>query len=311
MNILVTGATGLIGVKLVERLLREGHKVAIATRRPFRAEDLFAQRVRAFEWHPSCDAAPTAMADGIEAVVHLAAPASDAPGDDARRLAADRLAVLFHGRPIRLVVAMPIVAPTGGDVMTEASRLAPADPARATDIAAAEARCNALAADSASVVIVRLGLLLDADGIFGDLADLARRGLEPRFAGACIPVIDPEDAVAMLAGLVGRPEFTGPVLGVAPEPLPGALLDAQLRRLRRFPLALPMGRRLVERRLGPLAALLYNRTRIVPQRLIEAGAGFLHPDARPRLEALVTRLASDVPERAWPWRAKPAARPIG
>jgi hypothetical protein len=297
MRVLVTGATGLLGERVVARLIAEDHHVAILTRRPFRAEQLFGRRVVVGEWHPGCDPLPKGALDGIDAVVHLAGePLGGAASPErltrirtSRIAAAGRLAASRRGGRLHVVAASVVVPPPGAlDALTEASpRPAPATHFE-RDMLASEAACRALAGDGTTVTVVRLGLLLGPGPVLQALAGLAAMGSVPALSGALVPAIDPEDAAALLAGLAARPEISGPIFGVAPEPLPGTDLAQSLTALRRWPVRLPVPDRLARRRIGPLAALLYNRARIVPQRLIEAGAGFLHPDPR---QSLVRALA--------------------
>ena len=92
MRVLVTGADGFVGVRLVERLRRDGHEV-IAAVRPDRP--LFAEGGPAV-WDTGVSTVPFELLDGpsvrgivaigFDAVVHLAAVAS---GGDARRDPAD------------------------------------------------------------------------------------------------------------------------------------------------------------------------------------------------------------------------------
>ena len=313
MSILVTGATGRLGQRIVARLLAEGHEVRILTRRPFRAEVLFGARVDALEWHPGCDAAPDAAMAGIESLIHLAGEPLAGPASVERRQrmhtsrvkAAGRLLAAIGSRQVRLVaVSVAVPSSATGDVMTEATpRAAPRSDVERNGLDW-DAACSALTGHGASVVIVRLGLLLEPNATLAALARMSAFGVLPALAGAQIPVIDPEDAAAMLTGLAMRRDLTGPLFGVAPEPLLGEDLVAGLARFGHLPFKLPLPAGLAERRLGPLMALLQSRTRIVPQRLIDAGAGFLHPDPKASLtRALDEMVAQRAPKRWLPGRS--------
>lgn len=81
MRLLVTGATGYIGQRLLHRALASGHEVIAASRRqPSMAVDwLTFELATAHEF---------ILPEGVDAVVHLAADTSPAGADGARELAA-------------------------------------------------------------------------------------------------------------------------------------------------------------------------------------------------------------------------------
>ncbi|MEO7142734.1 MAG: NAD-dependent epimerase/dehydratase family protein, partial [Bryobacteraceae bacterium] len=69
MQIALTGATGFVGRRLVERLLADGHTLRILARRPPAQTDA---RIQWFTWDQSSGPAPAASVDGADAVVNLA-----------------------------------------------------------------------------------------------------------------------------------------------------------------------------------------------------------------------------------------------
>src|SRR3954453_23531136 len=64
MRVTVTGASGLIGTRLVERLRARGDDVTTLSRNPSSAGD--------FPWRPEREPAPVQALAGRDAVVHLA-----------------------------------------------------------------------------------------------------------------------------------------------------------------------------------------------------------------------------------------------
>ena len=70
MNILITGATGLVGSHLTRRLVADGHKVIAVTRKAEKARHLGVEIV---EWkQPEKEIFPMAALADIDVVVHLA-----------------------------------------------------------------------------------------------------------------------------------------------------------------------------------------------------------------------------------------------
>lgn len=71
MKILVTGATGFIGSRLIERLLLAGHEIVIVTRNKKKAEKSLLLPVKIIEHDLTDGAINDPYLDGVEGVVHL------------------------------------------------------------------------------------------------------------------------------------------------------------------------------------------------------------------------------------------------
>lgn len=311
MTVLVTGATGRLGPRLVARLQAEGRPVRVLTRRPFRADAMFPSGVDVHEWHPGSEPVPPAAVEGVSAVINLMGEPFAAPASALRleRMRASRVetaaklvaALAGPRRPVRLVCVSVALPPLGAARDAEIDDTVVGEPASplATDLAAAEAMAVAGRAKGLSVVFVRLGLLLAPGEPWRRLVRLARLGLMPPLAGAHVPVIDPEDAVAMLSALAARNDLDGIVHGMAPTPLAGDDLARLVASARLLPIGCRLPQAIAMRLLGPLAPALLCRSRLMPRRLLAAGASFLHPDPLP---GATRTIAAVVAEEAWPWR---------
>src|SRR5687768_17905551 len=64
MNIVVTGASGLIGSAVVARLMNKGHRVRRLVRRPAHAEEI--------TWDPATGKIDSAGLEAVDGVIHLA-----------------------------------------------------------------------------------------------------------------------------------------------------------------------------------------------------------------------------------------------
>jgi len=300
MTVLVTGATGTLGGLLIDRLLQNGYALRVLSRRPFRAAERIPGGCEVVEWHPDVEPPTAAAFDGIETVIHLMGEpplASDPRRGD--RFAASRVGALrlinegLAGRRWRLVVASLVIgSPSEGEVLTEASPRDALGQPGAADILRFEAAAHEARAQGASVAVVRLGMLLTADGALARLEQDARMGRRCDLSRSLVPAIDPEDAAELIAGLAQRTDLEGVIHGVAPEPLKGSDLALLLASRRRVPLTRPMSRRGLFRRYGLLAPLLLNRGRVVPQRLAEIGARFTHPDPKASAARVLEALAA-------------------
>ena len=73
MRILITGATGLVGSKLIETLYRKGYDdIHVLTRNPQKAEENSPFPIKAFEWNPSQQTINKEAFSKVDAVIHLA-----------------------------------------------------------------------------------------------------------------------------------------------------------------------------------------------------------------------------------------------
>lgn len=73
MTILVTGATGLVGKKLVLRLFKQGNiTIRLLTRSKERAKDTFGFPVESFEWDPIKGYIEKNALAGVDGIIHLA-----------------------------------------------------------------------------------------------------------------------------------------------------------------------------------------------------------------------------------------------
>lgn len=82
MSVLVTGATGRVGSRLVRRLCHEGEEVRILVRDPAKAEPLVALGAQAVVGDIVDGEAVASAAKGVSAVVHLVTIFRSLPGED-------------------------------------------------------------------------------------------------------------------------------------------------------------------------------------------------------------------------------------
>lgn len=277
----------------------------VLTRRPFRADAMFPPGVDVHEWHPGSEPVPPAAVEGVAAVINLMGEPFAAPATALRleRMRASRVetaaklvaALAGPRRPVRLVAVSVALPPLGAGPGAEIDDTVIGQPASplATDLAAAEAMAVAGRAKGLSVVFVRLGLLLAPGEPWRRLVRLARLGLMPPIAGSLIPVIDPDDAVAMLSALAARTDLDGVVHGVSPVPLAGADLARLIAAARLLPVGCKLPQTLALRLLGPLAPALLCRSHLVPRRLIAAGARFEHPDPLPGIASTIAAILAE------------------
>lgn len=276
MKVFVTGATGVLGRRVVPRLVGAGHQVTAIARTPEKAAGLVAvgavpAAVDLFD----VDGLAEAMA-GHDAVVNLAThippfrdaakPAAWAENDRIRTegSAAVRAAAERAGVAVWVQESLAFAHADVGDTWLDGS--AALDPGElAGPVRAAEAQVQAFRDAGGRGVVLRFGWFLSADSEHvGATLALARNGVAslPGEPDAWIPVVHVDDAATAVVAALEAPSGTYPVA------------------------AAPCTRRQLA---DALARLVGRPVRLAPapvRRAVAARAGYLANSQRVRTDAL-------------------------
>jgi nucleoside-diphosphate-sugar epimerase len=237
-NIVITGATGVIGWRAVERLVRGGHRVTAVTRsdRSRRlVENLGARAVEADVFDRVALARAFAGADAVVNLLTHIPPAERMldPGawDDNDRLRREASAAIAHAASdagvARLVQeSLGLVYADGGDTWLDEDAPLEATHSAASAIAAEH---HATALFAGETVVLRFGVFKGPDSVLtlGEIAQ-ARAGSTTRLghAGTRVPTVWLDDAAAAIAAALCIPPGTYNV--VDDEPPTRAELEAAL-----------------------------------------------------------------------------------
>jgi uncharacterized protein len=296
LRFVVSGASGLVGSALTERLTRQGHRVDRLVRRPS------AAGAAGIAWDPAKGTIDREALEGADVVVHLAGESVATSWTVARKrviresrvagtgLLASTLADLRC--PPRVLVSASAIGyygDRGEKTVTEDSPPGTgflADTARAWE-AAAEPALEA----GIRVVHPRIGMVLSAKG--GALAKM----LTPFRLGVGGVVgtgrqqmswIALDDLVGVLQHLAVTDELSGPVNAVAPHPVTNREFTATLGRVLGRPTLVPLPAFMVRLLFGEMGqALLLDGARVLPTRLEASGFRFRYPRLEEALRAEV------------------------
>jgi uncharacterized protein (TIGR01777 family) len=311
-SILVTGATGLIGRRLVAALVGAGHEVIVLTRDRATAADLPApiRIVTALDQ----------IADDtqLDAIVNLAGePISHGPWTPAkrRRIVASRLAVTravvglierLDQRPEVLISGSAIgwYGLRGDEVLDET---ADGLDCFSRTICRRWERAAMRAQDfGVRVVRLRIGIVLAIDG--GALSRMLTPfefGLGGPFGAGrhWMSWIHLDDLVRLIAHAIATRHLEGPLNGTAPEPARNAAFAAALGRALHRPAVLPAPAAPLRLALGAFAdELLLKGQRVVPAAALASGFQFVHPTLDGALRNIVGSRAHGVTPHATPFR---------
>lgn len=289
MNVTVTGATGLIGTRIVSELRARGGEVTVLSRSPDRAGD--ALGVQALPWDPMQGPAPAEALAGRDAVVHLAGEPVDQrwSADSKRRIDASRetgTRNLVEGlraaepRPGVLVSASAVgyYGPHGDELVDESTP--PSHDFLGEVVQHWEAQARAAEELGMRVVLMRTGIVLDGDG--GALKTMLvpfRLGVGGPIAGGhhYIPWIHASDVAGMYLAALDDESWSGPINVTAPEPVTNMAFSKALGRALHRPAVTPVPAFALKALYGEMSEIIVTGMRAVPVRAQQLGYPFRHP----------------------------------
>ena len=291
MLIGITGATGFIGMRVIDIALGRGHEVVAFSRSPDRAIPGCEMRVFSLDTPPDLR--------GCEAVIHLAGEsvvglwtASKKRRITESRVLGTRRVVEAIGRmdsPPEVFVCGSAVGfyPDSGDVeLTEVS--AGGDGFLAETVRAWEG--EAMKAERTRVVLLRTGLVLGkGGGALRVMTPVFRAGLGGQIADGrqWMPWIHLEDEARLILFAVDNLDIRGALNATAPWPARNADFTRALAETVRRP-ALFRVPAFALRMLGDFSHELLDSKRVLPAVATGHGYGFQFPELEPALRNLLT-----------------------
>jgi uncharacterized protein (TIGR01777 family) len=291
MDVVLAGASGLLGTALRESLRADGHRVRRLVRRPVSEPGMDS-------WDPAQGLLDPDFLRGADAVVCLSGAGVgahrwtpefkqtirssrvDSVGTIARTLAE------YGGPPVFVAAsAVGYYGDTGAKETDESAP--PGDTFLAGVCVDWEAAAEPARAAGVRVVHLRTGLVLAREGdLLAKLIPLVKAGVAGRMGSGrqYMPWISFADQIAAIRFLLTE-DVAGPVNVVGPRPVSNDEFTKTLGRLLRRPTLVPVprfGARLVA---GELADEAFIGQRAIPRRLLDAGFEFQHATLEDALRA--------------------------
>jgi uncharacterized protein (TIGR01777 family) len=296
MQVFVTGGTGLIGARLVRRLMERRDRPVVLTRREATAEKLFGKSCRIVEGDPMKAGPWQDVASECDAAVNLAGENlfNHRWNDQFKTLMTDsRLQTTAHvvealgrkprredGTPKVLVNASAIgyYGPHGDEELTEES--APASDFLANLCVQWEKAARTVETFGVRCALTRIGVVLDKQG--GVLAKLRT----PFYLGMGGPVgdgrqwmswIHHEDMTGVLLLALDNNEAVGPLNGTAPNPVTNRDFSTALGKALHRPSFMPTPGFVLRAMLGESADVITTGQRVLPKKTIALGYQYKFP----------------------------------
>ncbi|KAG9442916.1 hypothetical protein H6P81_018770 [Aristolochia fimbriata] len=302
MIVSITGGTGFVGRRLVQRLISDKHSVRVLTRSRAKAQSVFPVRnfpgliiAEESEWGKCIQ--------GSDAVVNLAGmPISTRWSPEIKReikqsriKATSKVVDLINQseddvRPSVLVSATAVgyygtsetqvfdeTSPSGNDYLAEVCR---------------EWEGRALKVNKdVRLVLIRIGVVLGKDG--GALAKMIP--LFMMFAGGPLGSgkqwfswIHVDDLVNLIYESLSNPSYRGVINGTAPNPVRLAEMCEHLGEVMGRPSWLPVPDFALKAVLGEGATIVLDGQRVLPKRAKELGFSFRYPYVKDALKSIMS-----------------------
>ncbi|XP_052145498.1 epimerase family protein SDR39U1 homolog, chloroplastic isoform X2 [Oryza glaberrima] len=305
MTVSITGATGFVGRRLVQKLLSEDHKVCVLTRSASKATSVFPAST-----FPGITIAEQGDWDkciqGSTAVVNLAGmPIStrwspeikkeikesrinvtskvvnyinNASGDARPSVFVSATAIGFYGTSE--ISSFDESSPSGNDYLAEVCR-------------EWEARACQVNQEDVRLVLLRIGVVLGKDG--GALAKMIP--LFMMFAGGPLGTgrqwfswIHQDDLVDLIYESLKNPSYKGVINGTAPNPVRLSEMCERLGRVVGRPSWLPVPEIALKAVLGEGASVVLEGQKVLPVKAKQLGFSYRYPYVQDALRAIARDL---------------------
>lgn len=312
MRFLVTGATGLVGTRLVTRFLEQKHDVHVLSRNTSAAEKHFGGRVRAFGWASHRESPPLEAFRGVDVVFHLSGesiadgrwtPAKKRAIEDSRVAGTRRLVETMSrlAEKPKVLVSTSAVGFYGFDrEKTFDEKSARGDGFLAQVCERWETEARTAEKLGLRVVTIRVGVVLDPKGgVLGKMLPPFRHGVGGPLGNGkqWMSWIHVDDLVELYAFAATHAAMHGPVNGTAPEPVRNREFSLALGRALGRGVHLRVPAAPLKWLLGERSRLALEGQRVLPRAAESLGFRFRFPTVEAALEDLLASERSATSDR--------------
>jgi uncharacterized protein (TIGR01777 family) len=288
VRVLVTGASGFIGLALCERLLARGDSVVGLTRDPQRARHSNPM-LTWHAWEPTLERPPVEAFEGVDGVVNLLGEKINQRWNDevkqriieSRRTGTHNLVGTIAGleKKPRVLVNQAAIGFYGdrGDALVDESA-EQGDGFDAEVVGEWERAAREVEASGVRLVIVRTGHVLSPDGgLLAELLTPFKLGVGGPIAGGrqYMSWIHIDDEVGILLWALDNETVSGVINATAPNPVTNRELSQALGRALNRPVVMSVPGFALDVRFGrEFGQVLRGGQRVIPRRALDLGYRF-------------------------------------
>jgi hypothetical protein len=302
MKIVLAGATGFIGQKLIQRLLQEKHELILLTRDPEKAAQKFGRVLTPFKWDGRTQGDWLRLIDGADAVINLTGESIAGKRWNRRqkekirssRIEATQIIVqaieAAENKPSALINASAVGY--YGDVPTDT--VTEKYPASTDFLGMLSEKWENTAMQAkvfgVRVVCPRIGIVLGADG-----GALEKMILPFKlFAGGPLgsgnqwfPWIHIDDLIGAFLFVLKNQDISGAVNFTAPNPVTMKEFCTKLGKVLGRPSWIPVPVIVLRLAVGEFANFLLSGQKAVPEKLAKLGYDFTYEDVESALRNIL------------------------
>lgn len=302
MKVLVTGATGFVGKKVVEKLLAKNHQVVVLTRNPQKAQAIWGDKVTAFAWNSTKELVPTPALDGVEAVINLVGEnISEARWSESQKQKIYDSRILstknfmesllpLEKKPVVVSTsAIGVYGPRDNELISESTMVGAGFLANVCD------DWERIALDYKKeiprLVIIRVGVVLGKDGgMLKKLMPIFKMGFGGPIGNGkqWMSWIHLEDLANLYVYAVENSNMEGIINGVSPYPLTNKAFTKAFSKAVKRPALIPVPPLALKLMMGQMSCIAIDSQKIVSERLKMLGFNFEFAKADKALANLAT-----------------------
>ncbi|MDZ8089055.1 MAG: TIGR01777 family oxidoreductase [Nostoc sp. DedQUE12b] len=305
MKVAITGATGFVGSRLVQRLHGEGHKIVVLTRNTTFAQKVFPSEafpnVEIVAYTPNASGSWQSVIASCDGVVNLAGepigegrwtPERKQEILNSRKLGTEKIVEAIakaNPKPSVLINASAIGYYGTSETATFDETSLSGNDFLAQVCQAWEAEARKVKDAGVRLVILRFGIVLGNGGALGKMIPPFKL-----FAGGPIGSgrqwfswIHVDDLVNLILQALTKPEIEGVYNATAPNPVRMADLSQTLGQVMNRPSWLPVPAFAIEALLGDGAIVVLEGQQVIPKRTVQTGFEYKYPNLQPALTQIL------------------------